>query len=68
MTGWVVFFIGLVLILGSIESDFNEPAKIGPAAAIALLTVLHGTIIAYFVCMPVITKLKCRLDELKKAS
>ena len=67
-TGWVGFLIGVVLMLGSIDSDFNEPAEIGPAAAIALLTVLYGTIIAYFICMPVSTKLQCRLDELKKAS
>jgi len=67
-TGWVGFLIGVVLMLGSIDSDFNEPAEIGPAAAIALLTVLYGTIIAYFICMPVSTKLQYRLDELKKAS
>ena len=67
-TGWVGFLIGLVLILGSIDSDFNEPAEIAPNAAIALLTVLYGTLIAYFICMPVSTKLQYRLDELKKAS
>ena len=67
-TGWVGFLIGLVLMLGSIGPDFNEPAEIAPSAAVALLTVLYGNIIAYFICMPVSTKLQCRLDELKKAS
>ena len=67
-TGWVGTLIGLVLMLGSSGPDFNDPAEIGHAAAIALLTVLYGTIIAYFICMPVSTKLQCRLDELKKAS
>jgi flagellar motor component MotA len=63
-TGWVGFLIGLVLIL----ANLNDPAKIGPGAAIALLTVFYGTIVAYFYCMPISTKLQCRLDELKKAS
>ena len=63
-TGLVGFLIGLVLIL----ANLNDPAKIGPGAAIALLTVLYGTLIAYFYAMPISTKLQCRLDELKKAS
>ena len=67
-TGWVGTLIGLVLMLGAVGPDFNELAEIAPSAAIALLTVLYGTLIAYFICMPVSTKLQCRLDELKKAS
>ena len=67
-TGWVGFLIGLVLMLGSSGPDFNDPAEIGHAAAIALLTVLYGTIIAYYICLPISTKLQFRLDELKKAS
>ena len=67
-TGWVGTLIGLVLMLGNIGPDFNELAEIAPNAAIALHTVLYGNIIAYFICMPVSTKLQCRLDELKKAS
>ena len=67
-TGWVGTLIGLVLMLGSSGPDFNDPAEIGNAAAIALLTVLYGTIIAYYICLPISTKLQFRLDELKKAS
>ena len=67
-TGWVGTLIGLVLMLGSSGPDFNDPAEIGHAAAIALLTVLYGTLIAYYICLPISTKLQCRLDELKKAS
>ncbi len=67
-TGWVGTLIGLVLMLGSSGPDFNDPAEIGHAASIALLTVLYGTIIAYYICLPISTKLQCRLDELKKAS
>ena len=63
-TGLVGFLIGLVLML----ANLNDPALIGPNMAIALLTVLYGTIIAYFYATPISTKLQCRLDELKKAS
>jgi flagellar motor component MotA len=63
-TGWVGFLIGLVLMAGNLD----DPALIGPSMAINLLTVFYGTIVAYFYCMPISTKLQCRLDELKKAS
>ena len=63
-TGWVGLLIGLILMLESID----DPATFAKISAIALLTVLYGTIIAYFYCMPISTKLQCRLDELKKAS
>ena len=63
-TGWVGSLIGLVLILTSID----DPAAIGPSASLALLTVFYGTLIAYWICLPVSTKLQFRLDELKKAS
>ena len=63
-TGWVGSLNGLVLILTSID----DPAAIGPSASLALLTVFYGTLIAYWICLPVSTKLQFRLDELKKAS
>ena len=67
-TGWVGTLIGLILFLRSVGPDNNELAEISPHLALALLTALYGTIIAYFICMPVSTKLQCRHDELKKAS
>ena len=67
-TGWVGTLIGLILLLRSVGPDNNELAEISPHLALALLTVLYGTLIAYFICMPVSTKLQYRLDELKKAS
>ena len=67
-TGWVGTLIGLILFLRSVGPDNNELAEISPHLALALLTALYGTIIAYFICMPVSTKLQYRLDELKKAS
>ena len=63
-TGWVGSLNGLVLILKSID----DPAAIGPSASVALLTVFYGTLIAYWICLPVSTKLQFRLDEFKKAS
>ena len=67
-TGWVGTLIGLVLMLQHVGPDFNELEQISPSAAVCLLTVLYGTIIAYYMCLPISTKLQCRLDELKKAS
>ena len=63
-TGWVGLLIGLISMLESID----DPATFAEISAIALLTVLYGTIIAYFYATPVSTKLQFRLDELKKAS
>ena len=37
--GWIGFLIGAVLILKNVAED---PAGIGPAAGVALLTVLYG--------------------------
>ena len=67
-TGWLGTLLGLVLMLQEVGPDFNELEEISPSAAVCLLTVLYGIIIAYFYCMPISTKLQCRLDELKKAS
>jgi flagellar motor component MotA len=63
-TGWVGFLLGLIIMLESM----TDPAALRPGAAICLLTVLYGTLIAYYICLPISAKLQCRLDELKKAS
>ena len=67
-TGWLGTLLGLVLMLQEVGPDFNELEEISPSAAVCLLTVLYGIIIAYFYATPISTKLQCRLDELKKAS
>ncbi len=67
-TGWVGTLIGLILLLRNLAPHNNELAEISPHLALALLTVLYGTLIAYYICLPISTKLQCRLDELKKAS
>ena len=47
-SGWVGVLIGLVLML----ANMNDPAAIGPAMAICLLTALYGTILKYFLFRP----------------
>ena len=46
--GWVGVLIGLVLML----ANMDDPAAIGPAMAICLLTALYGTILKYFIFNP----------------
>ena len=67
-SGWVGTLIGLILLLRSVGPDNNELAEISPHLALALLTALYGTLIAYYICLPISTKLQCRLDELKQAA
>ena len=46
--GWVGVLIGLVLML----ANMDDPAAVGPAMAICLLTALYGTILKYFIFNP----------------
>ena len=62
--GWAGVLVGAVFIL----AHFDDPAAIGPAAAIMLLTALYGILIGYEFFVPVSTKLQVHLDELKKAA
>ena len=62
--GWVGVLIGLVLML----NHMDDPAAIGPAMAICLLTALYGILIGYFFFLPIGTKLQMRLDEFTKAA
>ena len=61
-TGWAGGLIGAVIML----THMDDPAALGPGAALALLTALYGTLIAYFICLPLCTKLQVRLGELKE--
>jgi len=62
--GWVGVLIGLVLML----NHMDDPAAIGPAMAICLLTAFYGILIGYFFFLPIGTKLQMRLDEFTKAA
>ena len=63
VTGWLGMFIGVVLTL----NNMDDPTKIGPGVALALLTPLYGIILAHALCWPLCTKLEVYLSELKNA-
>ena len=52
--GLIGTLIGLVQMLGNLE----DPSKIGPAMAVALLTTLYGAFLAYVVFSPLAAKLE----------
>lgn len=52
--GLIGTLIGLVQMLGNLD----DPSKIGPAMAIALLTTLYGAVISYMILLPLATKLE----------
>jgi chemotaxis protein MotA len=57
--GMIGTLIGLVQMLQRLD----DPSRIGPAMAVALLTTFYGSIIANIVCLPVAGKLKIRSKE-----
>jgi chemotaxis protein MotA len=59
--GMIGTLIGLVQMLSSMD----DPASIGPAMAVALLTTLYGAVIANFICLPIADKLALRSEQEK---
>jgi len=57
--GMIGTLIGLVIMLGRM----NDPAKIGPGMAVALLTTLYGLVLANVFCLPLARKLAHRSSE-----
>ncbi len=57
--GMIGTLIGLVIML----QNMNDPSKIGPAMAIALLTTLYGAVTANLVALPMADKLAIRSRE-----
>jgi len=51
--GMIGTLIGLINLLKSLD----DPSKIGPAMAVALITTFYGSILANFICTPIATKL-----------
>lgn len=51
--GMIGTLIGLVVMLG----QMNDPSRIGPGMAVALLTTLYGLVIANVFCLPLARKL-----------
>lgn len=59
--GMIGTLIGLVAMLRNLE----DPAKIGPGMAVAILTTLYGSLVANLVALPIANKLKERsADEI----
>jgi chemotaxis protein MotA len=57
--GMIGTLIGLVQMLQTMD----DPSKIGPAMAVALLTTFYGSIMANIVCLPISGKLRTRSKE-----
>ncbi len=57
--GMIGTLIGLVQMLASMD----DPASIGPAMAVALLTTLYGAVMANFLFLPLADKLSLRSDQ-----
>lgn len=53
--------VGLVQML----SAMDDPTKIGPAMAVALLTTLYGVLIANLIALPIADKLSAKADQSK---
>ncbi|MBW1715891.1 MAG: MotA/TolQ/ExbB proton channel family protein [Deltaproteobacteria bacterium] len=57
--GMIGTLIGLVQMLQTMD----DPSRIGPAMAVALLTTFYGSIISNIVCLPIAGKLRTRSKE-----
>lgn len=57
--GMIGTLIGLVVMLGRMD----DPSKIGPGMAVALLTTLYGLVVANVFCLPLARKLSQRNSE-----
>ena len=57
--GMIGTLVGLVSMLRALD----DPASIGPAMAVALLTTMYGAILAFVVCGPIAEKLDRRSQE-----
>jgi chemotaxis protein MotA len=57
--GMIGTLIGLVQML----SNMDDPKKIGPAMAVALLTTLYGAVIANAIAIPIAEKLRLIMNE-----
>ncbi len=56
--GMIGTLVGLVQML----ANMDDPSKIGPAMAIALLTTLYGAVLSNLVCLPVSDKLTAKFS------
>lgn len=59
-SGFVGILIGAILMLANID----EPAAIGPGLAIAILTVLYGVFLKYFIFTPISRGMDQRAEKI----
>lgn len=57
--GMIGTLIGLVQMLAAMD----DPKKIGPAMAVAILTTLYGAVVQNCICVPIADKCGARFDE-----
>lgn len=57
--GMVGTLIGLIIMLESL----NDPSRIGPALAVALITTLYGSLLAHLIFIPISGRLRLKSDE-----
>ena len=57
--GMLGTLIGLILML----RDLNDPSKLGPGMAVALITTFYGSLLANLLFLPIAGKLKLRSSE-----
>ncbi len=55
--------IGTLLGMVQMFSNMEDPSKLGPFMAVALLATLYGALLANLVCLPIADKLHVKLEE-----
>ncbi len=55
--------IGTLMGLVAMLNNMDDPKKIGPGMAVALLTTLYGAVIANMLCLPLADKLSARNEK-----
>lgn len=57
--GMVGTIIGMIAMFAHME----DPSKLGPAMAVALLATLYGAVLSNLICLPIADKLHVKLEE-----
>lgn len=55
--------IGTILGMVTMFANMDDPSKLGPAMAVALLATLYGALIANMITLPIADKLHIKLEE-----
>jgi chemotaxis protein MotA len=57
--GMIGTILGMVNMFGAME----DPSKLGPAMAVALLATLYGAVVSNLICLPIADKMAVKLEE-----